>query len=127
MRNKADSRRDFNEFSRKMRCKWYCTDQPSNDFSEMPTFRARSTQKPPAGDPCVKLFLSKMGPELFFFLPGKPQSYNLTKEEWQALKNVKKDRYIIIKPADKGSCVVAWDREDYLAESYKQLNDESTC
>ena len=64
--------------------------------------------------------------ELFSFLPGKPQSYNLTKEEWQALKNLKQDRSITIKPADKGSCVVVWDREDYLAEGYKQLNDEST-
>ena len=59
------------------------------------------------------------------FLPGKTQSYKLTKEEWQALKNLKEDRSIIIKPADKGSCVVVWDREDYLAEGYKQLNDES--
>ena len=63
--------------------------------------------------------------ELFSFLPGKPQSYNLTMEVWQALKNLKEDRSIIIKPADKGSCVVVWDREDYLAEGYKQLNDES--
>ena len=63
--------------------------------------------------------------ELFSFLPGKPQSYNLTREVWQALKNLKEDRSIIIKPADKGSCVVVWDREDYLAEGYKQLNDES--
>ena len=48
------------------------------------------------------------------FLPGKPQSYKLTKEEWQALKNLKEDRSIIIKPAGKGSCVVVWDCEDYL-------------
>ena len=66
----------------------------------------RSTWKPPAGDPCIELFLSKMEHELFSFLPGKPQSYNLTKEEWQALKNLKEGRSIIIKPADMGSCVV---------------------
>ena len=30
---------------------------------------------------------------------------------------------IIIKPADKGPCVVLWDREDYLAEAEKQLQD----
>ena len=64
--------------------------------------------------------------ELFSFLPGKPQSYNLTREEWEALKNLKEDRLIIIKPADKGSCVVVWDRQDYLAERYMQLNDKST-
>ena len=32
---------------------------------------------------------------------------------------------MIIKPPDKGSCVVVWDHEDYLAEGYKQLNDDS--
>ena len=63
--------------------------------------------------------------ELLSFLPWKPQSYNLTKEGRQALKNLQKDRSVIIKPADKRSCVVVWDREDYLAEGYKQLNDES--
>ena len=62
---------------------------------------------------------------MFSFLSGKPQSCNLTKEEWQGLKNLKEDRFIVIKPTDKGSCVVVWDREDDLAEGYKQLNDES--
>ena len=102
MINEADLRRDFNEFSRKMRCKWYFRDEPSEEFSEIPAFKPKSTWKPPAGDPCVELFLSKMEHELFSFLPGKPQSYNLTKEEWQALKNLKEDRSIIIKPADSG-------------------------
>ena len=35
------------------------------------------------------------------------------------------DRSIVIKKADKGSCVVVWDREDYISEASKQLNDES--
>ena len=42
------------------------------------------------------------------------------------MRNLAEDRSIIIKPADKGSCVVVWDREDYLAEGYKQLSDNST-
>ena len=72
------------------------------------------------------MFLSKLEDELFSFLPGKPQAYNLTKEEWVARRSLAEDRSIIIKPADKGSCVVVWDREDYLAEEYKQLSDTST-
>ena len=71
------------------------------------------------------MFLSKLESELFSLLPVKPQAYNLTKEEWLAMQSCK-DRSIIIKPADKGSCVVVWDREDYLAEEYKQLSDTST-
>ena len=38
MINEADLRRDFNEFSRKMRCKWYFRDEPSEEFSEIPAF-----------------------------------------------------------------------------------------
>ena len=36
------------------------------------------------------------------------------------------DRSIVIKPADKGSCVVVWDRTDYLLEPEKDLSDSST-
>ena len=30
---------------------------------------------------------------------------------------------VVIKKADKSSCVVVWDRNDYIAESEKQLSD----
>ena len=49
---------------------------------------------------------------------------NLTKEEWEALYSLKDDCSIIIKGADKGSVVVVWDREDYLKEAYRQLDDK---
>ena len=42
------------------------------------------------------------------------------------MRNLGEDRPIIIKPADKGSCVVIWDRENYLVEGYTQLSDDST-
>ena len=71
------------------------------------------------------MFLSKLESELFSFLPGKPQGYNLIKEEWLAMRSLAEDRSVIIKPADKGSCVVLWDREDYLTERCKQLSDTS--
>ena len=35
------------------------------------------------------------------------------------------DRSIVIKKADKGSCVVVWDREDDIAEASKQLNHKN--
>ena len=54
--------------------------------------------------------------------PGKPQACHLAKEEWLAMRS----RSIIIKLADKSFCVVVWDKEDYLAEGYKQLSNTST-
>ena len=49
---------------------------------------------------------------------------NLTKEERNALYNLRDDPTIIIKGADKGSAVVVWDRDDYLKEASKQLEDK---
>ena len=60
------------------------------------------------------------------FLPGKTQSHNLTKEEWEAMCNVVEDQSLIINPAYKSSRVGIWDREDYIAEGYRQRNDHST-
>ena len=82
----------------KMRCKWYSTDEPSSSFSEVHTFWPKSNWKPLPGHICVELFLIKLESELFSSLPGKPQAYNLTKEEWLAIQSLAEDRSIIIKP-----------------------------
>ena len=59
-------------------------------------------------------------------LPGTLLDYNLSKEEWLAMRGLTEDQNIIIKPADKGSSVVVWDRGDYLAEADRQLKDNET-
>ena len=59
-------------------------------------------------------------------LTGTPLDYNLSKEEWLAMRCLAGDRNIIIKPTDKGSCVVVWDREDYIPEAVRQLKDNET-
>ena len=73
----------------------------------------------------MELFLSRLEKELFLFLPRKPQSCNLLKEEWKAMCNLAEDQSVIVKPANKGLCVVIWDQEDYLVEGYRQLSDDS--
>ena len=124
--NEQNLRRDFDDVSRKMRCKWYFRNELSDNFIELPAFKPKSLWKPPAGHPCVGLFLSNLQGELFSFLPGKPQSYNISKEEWQAMHNLAEDRSIIVKPADKGFCVVVWEGEDYLVEEWKQFSESSS-
>ena len=42
------------------------------------------------------------------------------------MRGLAEDQNIIIKPADKGSSVVVWDRGDYLAEADRQLKDNET-
>ena len=43
----------------------------------------------------------------------------MTKGERDAVYSLKNDNSIIIKEADKGSAVVAWDRDGYLRETKK--------
>ena len=38
--------------------------------------------------------------------------------------SLKDDKSIIIKSADKGAAVIVWDREDYIEEASKQLEDK---
>ena len=47
----------------------------------------------------------------------------MSREEWQAVRSLADDRSIVIKKADMGSCVVVWDRNDYLLEAERQLRD----
>ena len=46
---------------------------------------------------------------------------NLSKEEKQALNDLKNDKTIVIKSADKGSAVIFRDRDDYCKEADSQL------
>ena len=48
----------------------------------------------------------------------------MTKKEWQAFGGLADDRSILIKKADKASCVVVWCRDDFIKEANKQLEDK---
>ena len=48
---------------------------------------------------------------------------NLNDGEIKALKNIRQNSDIIIKPADKGSATVIMDKQNYINEGYRQLGD----
>ena len=56
---------------------------------------------------------------------NKRVNRNLTREEQQALTNLRRYNDIIIKEADKGSGVVVMDRDKYILEGMRQLNDRT--
>ena len=102
--NEADLRTDFADFARKMRCKWFFRNEPTEDFSEIPVFKIKSNWSPPKGHPALEMFLSQTEGDIFSLLPGNSTSYNLTKEESKAMRGLAEDCNIVIKPTDKGSC-----------------------
>ena len=124
--NETDLRADLNEFARKMRCKWFFHNKPTENFSEAPAFHAKLNWNPPTGHPAIEIVLSKLETEIFSVLPGTPLDYNLSNEEWLAMRGLAEDQNIIIKPADKSSYVALSDQGDYLAEADRQLKDNDT-
>lgn len=51
------------------------------------------------------------------------EKHNLSPVELSALKQLKQAKHIVIKPADKGSAVVVLNRDQYIFEVQRQLND----
>ena len=96
------------------------------NLTPIPPTISKFTRNPPKGSPALELLLNKTGQNLFSVLLGKAEQFNLTREEYLTMRNLQSDRNVIIKPADKGSAVVIWDRNDCLKEAEKQLSDKST-
>ena len=122
--NEPELRQDFENFCRRMRIKWHFRNEPSDNFSERPAFSPKSSWKPPLGHPNLEVFLSQVENELFEITKEPTRYSNLSQEEWRAIRTLADDRSIVIKKADKGSCIVVWDRADYLREAEKQLSDK---
>ena len=98
--------------------------EPSESFSKKPAFSPKSSWKPPQGHPNLEVFLSQIENELFKTVETPLGYSNLSKEEWETVRTLADDRNIVIEKADKGSCVVIWDRNDYMIEAESQLKNE---
>ena len=49
---------------------------------------------------------------------------NITNTEEQAIKALRNNEQLIVKPADKGGAIVIWPRESYVTEANNQLNNK---
>ena len=63
--NEPESRKDFQEFCRHIRIKCNFGNEPSENFSEFPLFKVKSTWKPPMGHSDLEVSLSQIE-EVFF-------------------------------------------------------------
>ena len=79
----------------------------------------------PKGHPCLEVFLGQAENELFEITKQDLRCSNSSKEEWRATRSLADNRSIVIKKSDNGSCVVVWDRNDYVLEAEKQLSNPS--
>ena len=122
--NEPELREDFEEICHRMRVKWHFRNEPSESFSKTPAFPPKCNWKPPGGYLNLEVFLSQVENELFKAVETPLSYYNLSTEEWVAVRTLADDRNIVVKKADKGSCVVIWDRDDYITEAESQVKNE---
>ena len=69
-------------------------------------------------------FLTTIRSELLKFESKHNKKHNLKQEEYTGLKELSKNKHIIIKKAAKGSAVVVMNRRDYIREGYRQFSDK---
>ena len=123
--NEPELKTDFEDFVRRIRVKWHFRNHSSVPNGQISSFKVKSNWKPPKGHAALELFLSKLEKERNNISPKELGYSNMTSEEWKVMQSLADDRNIVIKKADKGSCEVVWDCEDYLLEAQKQLQDKN--
>ena len=55
----------------------------------------------------------------------QPPKFNITKEEQKAMNELKKDTNRVILTADKGTCLVVMDKEEYINKAQELLKEDS--
>ena len=71
------------------------------------------------------MFLAELEEEIIKIDEAGQNYPNLTKDEREALHDLMYDKNIVFKPADKGSAIVIWDKQDYLKKCELQLGNKS--
>ena len=110
--DKAQLKSDLEVYKKRMRLRWHFRNQEENftpDNSDN-QFKVKSTWQPPKDDPVLENYLSLLEEEVMSVSPEGKNFCNLSSSEQLSLKQLKCDRNIVIKRADKGSAVVVWDR-----------------
>ena len=100
-------------FKRRLRLENHFNKRPS--FSDKDRkFRNKLNWNPPL-DPEFEPYLTRMTATIENIQPTQDKR-NLPATETRAIKQLTKNKKIVIKPADKGASVVVMDKKDYLGE-----------
>ncbi|CAG2232626.1 unnamed protein product [Mytilus edulis] len=111
---------DFEEFERKLRCHYLFHD--SKNDSKHP-FYINSGYKPAYSCGTLENYLFATKYELSK-INLKKMSPNLNKNEQKALRNLVKNKEIIVRKADKNSTLCILDKSTYIKEGLRQLENE---
>ena len=116
----------INDFTRKLRLVEFFSENPELDTPDFSLVKSKSNFCPPQNRnstlESVIRFLQKQS----FYKDNFKNKSNISKQEWQDVLNLKKNKDIIIKKADKGRAVVIMNTKHCLKIISDHLNDETT-
>src|SRR6266516_3185326 len=127
---------DKDDICRKVKIKDFFKDSDKRAYSNERKLQNKSTWQPPISKITEETLetVSKLNYEttkLLQSLPGTmkgalilPGKMNLDREETLALKSLKVNNSIVIKSADKGGAIVIMDKEAYISEANRQLQNK---
>lgn len=113
---------DLQQYHRKIQLATYFKNSTNRN---VPPFTGPSNWTPPWDKLPVEVIDLMEEDKYIFKVHFKPiqEKFNLTIEEVKALRELQHLKHIVIKPADKGATVVILDRDQYILEAERQLND----
>lgn len=93
---------------------------------EILPFMAASNWEPKLNtiNPCIRNFIRSNNKLIKQYSLARTTRDNLSTSQRIALKELAKNKDIVIKPADKGSSIVIMDKQQYLLEANRQLSNE---
>ena len=115
---------EISNYHRRVKLATYFEDREPVNIAERPRFFPKSHWTPKDNQlPAVIPALVAEDLRALNSLPSlNAEPPNLTSEEVVALRQLRADPQLVIKPADKGSAVVIMDRAHYVSEAERQLN-----
>lgn len=126
--NVFNTKVDLFRFYRSLHLKvWYHQYNQRNDCTvQRSSFRPKSYFMPPVSNVTLTAFIKKVDYDIerLFLSSNQKSRENLTKAQKSAIDHLTKNESIIIKPADKGGAVVIMDRDKYVEEALRQLNNQ---
>ncbi|CAJ0963911.1 unnamed protein product [Ranitomeya imitator] len=142
MTTRSQVDQELHRFFRTLRLKAHFADRSHDQAVEPPVtptcfslkslgLRVGSTFQPPRTYHPVETFISIVQKDVTSILDSIEKGHmkirnNLSQEEYKSLLEIKNNKDLIIKPADKGGAIVVLDRSYYMEEIRMQLRDNTT-
>ena len=113
-------------FLRKIRLKHFFRNQDDLPLDPIDSLfkQSKGWTPPPGRNPQLDRFINCIIHETTQF-KHTGNGTNLSKNELQALKSLRSNRDIVIKPSDKGGAIVIWGKVQYRQEADRQLSDKN--